>query len=82
MIIEIPTIPARTVFWSDESPKDAATVFEEISVSFVGKLPELIKSTNVEESSSSFNIIPFIIAGIVTTVLVVIGIILKKKKNA
>lgn len=41
-----------------------------------------IKSTKIEESSSSFNIIPFIIAGIVATTLVVIGILLKKKKNA
>ena len=61
----------------DEGKHEITFVFEKkkISTNFY------IKSTNVEESSSSFNIIPFIIAGIVTTVLVVIGILLKKKKN-
>lgn len=62
----------------DEGKHEITFVFEEkkISTNFY------IKSTNVEESSSSFNIIPFIIAGIVATTLVVIGVLLKKKKNA
>lgn len=62
----------------DEGKHEITFIFGEkkISTNFY------IKSTNVEESSSSFNIIPFIIAGIVATVLVVIGILLKKKKNA
>ena len=46
-----PITPAVNVLFKEDSPKEASTVFEEISVSFVGKLPELILLTSVFTSS-------------------------------
>ena len=45
-------IPATKVVCKVESPKDAPTVCEDISVSLLGREPLLIKSTKFSTSSS------------------------------
>ena len=52
IIARTPAIPAYIVIVSVASPKLAPTVLLDISVSFAGRLPELIKSTKLLASSS------------------------------
>ena len=50
IINSTPIIPASNVLSNASLPKDASTVFEDISVNLVCKLPEFIKLTKSSTS--------------------------------
>lgn len=72
------TLKSNYIKTLDEGKHEITFVFgdKKISTNF------FIKLTKEEESSSGFNIIPFIITGVIVTVLAVLGLIFKKKKES